>query len=303
MLSFFFALRSLPFAPVTKARTSKARPRYSRPSLEWLEARLVPADIDVWKGGSGDWGRFGNWTNGVPTNNSEVIIPSGSVLVEPLPAGAFSEAYSIQVAAGADLAVRGNLAVTTTITNLNKLTLKAGYTLAAGEIINKGTFDAYSGAASKIEGLLSNKGTATIYNPMIITGSIYNDGTLDIGNSANPPITVTVVGNFTQTKTATLEIAYHPAPVDNVSKLILKQRPAVGTAPPTGGVATLAGTLSITGAGGKFVPGRGSFIPLLYLGGKTPAEFATTTFPIGSVTYTPLYKGKGLALLNRASLG
>ena len=67
--TFYAALRKL------LRRSEKTRsPRYTRLSLERLEARLAPAVVnDFWTGtNSNNWEDTGNWTNGVPGANSAV---------------------------------------------------------------------------------------------------------------------------------------------------------------------------------------------------------------------------------------
>jgi hypothetical protein len=145
-----------------------------------------------------------------------------------------------------------------TVSGAGALSL-SGYTLTAGSSVS--TSLAFTGASSTLAGTVSGTVTvqagATVTSAgATITGNLSNAGTLSLSAGA-----LSVSGNYTQTSAATLNLVIAgPTAGSQYGQLRV------------GGQATLAGTLTVTFAGGFTPPAASSFTLLTY--GSRSGAFA-----------------------------
>ena len=80
--------------------------------VEGLEERLAPA-TDTWTGGGTlfTWNDPSNWTAGVPTSSSQVVIPAGQTVQSPASATTISS-----LSLNGTLDLQANLTLNTTST-------------------------------------------------------------------------------------------------------------------------------------------------------------------------------------------
>ena len=128
-----------------------------------------PLATDNWNAGSGNWSLAGNWTAGVPTSSSAVVIGNTT---------------SVTVTEDLASAAAASLSINST----NTLQLAAGNTLTV-----TGTTTVSSGA----DLLVQNTGAG---GSTLNTGSVTNAGLLQVGNYyMTLPSTVNVTGTYTGT--------------------------------------------------------------------------------------------------------
>jgi RHS repeat-associated protein/uncharacterized repeat protein (TIGR01451 family) len=131
--------------------------------VERLEERIVMS-TDTWTGlaGDGNWATAGNWSNGVPTSSSDVVI-NGNVTVGH--ASGSDSINTLTVGTGATLQITGNSAITT---------LAQGAAGPVTQVQNDGTI-ALGDSGGPSSGSLIVDATS---------GSIAGRGTFNLGSNA-----------------------------------------------------------------------------------------------------------------------
>lgn len=156
-----------------------------------------------WKGTVNTaWNEAGNWTAGVPTSSSNVVIGDASFT------GSFQPNVNMPAACRTLTITAGTLTQSKSLYVGGNLTISAGATLSQraapltvlGNFINNGTYTAaVAGATVLMSGInQSITGTTTFSNLTILAGS-----TITISNNITVNTAFTVNGTFTPTENAT----------------------------------------------------------------------------------------------------
>ena len=167
----------------------------------------VQAQTNTWKGVSSNWNSIGNWSSGIPTATSDIIIPVllGNVVFNPMLSTAGICKTIKSMAAGASISGTGiltiatagttsigssatiscplNLNATTTFSISTNLTL-SGVIIGLGGITKSGTGAINIGSATSIfNTLIINSGTVNLSGTATFNALTINGGTLNLGGT------------------------------------------------------------------------------------------------------------------------
>jgi YD repeat-containing protein len=216
----FFA-RYCFFSRSKKQESTRATPCLRRLSLrlERLEDRIAPV-TDLWiNSGGGNWGTASNWSTGLPSSVSDVVIPAlgsgitithstGSDTVHSvtsgtkltLTAGTLNVTGNVQMSSGATFILQGGTLSNATVAAGSTLTLTgsggtlAGVTIASGATVdgtqNIGSVAAYAFVTSglAVNGTVDlGSASGSTYGILYLQGSqaLAGSGTLVFGGSGN----------------------------------------------------------------------------------------------------------------------
>ncbi len=212
-----------------------------------------------WKGGAGNWTDAINWDNGVPTANSNVIIPSGSPVLN---SNSYNSILKLNVYSGASLTLNSGM-----------------YLQTADSIINNGTITLLSTA--------SLNQTTTSYLGGIGTFNI-NVQTTSNTNFISSPVTNASVTGFGITPTGTNGAQLVPSTVNPCNPDSISASSPYGNllelhenATPIGGCDQ---SLWFVKSSGTLTPGRG----YSFTDANNPPLTFSGTINNGSITYTGL---------------
>lgn len=190
-------------------------PRYHAASSLLGNTTITP---DTWKGGAGNWSTAANWSAGVPTSSSNVLICGGCGTASPVTLDISSTINNLTIDSNASLSFNNNILLTVaggTISNAGGIIINAGS--GTNSELNLGAATALSGA-----------GTVTLTTVAKNGGNAYIEGS-----------------GFTLTNTSTIQ---GEGIIGNGSLGLVNSTGGVVDANSTGG--TLSTTLTLNGSGG-----------------------------------------------------
>jgi subtilase-type serine protease len=160
-----------------------------------LPARPAAAQ-DTWQGTAGKWSVASNWTKGVPTGATPIIINSGNVEGDT----SFTNQQALSIGTAALL----NIDSTTTILNSG----------SESAINNSGALTVNGDLIFELGATLNNASTGELINNRLITmvnvsqfnnaGSIINTGGIDLGSTFNSTGSLDNFGSIQNSVTATI---------------------------------------------------------------------------------------------------